>query len=87
MEKVTNDISLIDFIKDPTVKNKIITICVPFTVESHKLANIMRKRLDKGFPEIFYVTWKENEENSSYITYDKLMEFRSKYKKCLFIAD
>ena len=84
MERVKTDKLLIDYIKE---QKKIITICVPLTADTHKLANIMRKRLDKGFPEVFYVTWKENNENSSYITYDRLLEYGSKYKKCLFIAD
>lgn len=84
MESVKIDQTLIDFIK---TQNKIVSICVPIIADSHKLANIMRKRLDKGFPEVYYVSWKENEENSSYITYDKLMDYRTKNKNCLFIAD
>lgn len=84
MESVKIDQTLIDYIK---TKNKIISICVPITADPHKLANIMRKRLDKGFPEVYYVSWKENEKNSSYITYDKLMDYRAKNKNCLFIAD
>ena len=62
MESVKIDQTLIDFIK---TQNKIVSICVPIIADSHKLANIMRKRLDKGFPEVYYVSWKENEENSS----------------------
>lgn len=84
MEIVKKEISLIDWIK---TRNKVVAVCVPFTSDSTKLANILRKRLDKGFSEVFYVTWKKNEENSYYISYDKLIEYKNRYKNCLFIGD
>jgi len=74
---------LVDFIKED--KTSLTFICVPLVSSDEDLAMVIKKRLNDYFSEVFYVSWK-TEDNSNYITYDKLEEYTRKYVGCLFIT-
>ena len=46
---------------------------------------VIKKRQEKFFPEVFYVSYTK-EDNSTYITYDNLIDYNDKYTNCLFIC-
>ena len=63
----------------------LLIVCTPLVSSEKDIAMVIKKRQEKFFPEVFYVSY-TREDNSTYITYDKLKDYNDKYTNCLFVC-